>query len=591
MEITATVKEMAMDARPPQDPFTLAGRRLGALPLINGIAGRMGLARLLDKHMPLPDVRMRLTPATVIQVVIANLVLCHRPLYALAEWAAPYDARLLGLAEGDAMFLTDDRVGRALDLLFDADRGALLTELLVGVVGEFSLDLSQLHNDSTSVKLQGEFAGLDGSARGAKPTAAAARGHSKDHRPDLPQLVYILTVSHDGAVPVTYRLADGNTNDDPTHIPTWDTLVTLTGTPDFLYVADCKLASTDAMTHIDSHGGRFVTVLPRSRKEDTFFRTWITTHAPGWTEAIRLPGRRLDDPDRIYTVAPAPAPSKEGFRIIWVHSSGKHSNDADARQEKITRGLAAIDELSTRLAGPRCRIRDRVTAEQALAAVLAGAGASRWINPAIEEITTETAKKSGPGRPRKDGTTPHVVVTSVRYQASGTVDDTKVTADAASDGCFPLITNDRDADGHLALTDAQVLHAYRQQPNLERRNHLLKSMQHVAPVWLRTPHRVEALFCCHFLALMIGALLERQARHAMAGTDLDAIAAYPEHRACTAPSAERIFEIFADLASHDLHDAGGTHVQTFDPQLTAIQQQLLDLIGIPQTAYTTAADR
>jgi hypothetical protein len=270
-----------------------------------------------------------------------------------------------------------------------------------------------------------------------------------------------------------------------------------------------------------------------------------------------------------------------------VHSTGKHSNDADARQEKITSGLAAIDELNTRLAGPRCRIRDRVTAEQALAAALTDAGASRWINPAIEEITSTTARKSGPGRPRKDGTTPHVVVTAVRYQASGTVDDTKVKADAASDGCFPPITNDRDADGHLALTDAQVLHAYRQQPNLERRNHLLKSMQHVAPVWLRTPHRVEALFCCHFIALMIGALLEREARHTMASTDLDAIAAYPEHRACTAPSADRIFEIFADLASHDLHDAGGAHVQTFDPQLTPIQQQLLDLIGLPQTAYTT----
>src|ERR1035441_2150071 len=228
-----------------------------------------------------------------------------------------------------------------------------------------------------------------------RPPPAPPPAHTPDPRPARPQPVYILTVSHDGAVPVTCRLADGNTNDDPTHIPTWDTLGTLTGTPDFLYVADCKLASTDAMTHIDSHGGRFVTVLPRSRKEDTFFRTWITTHAPGWTEAIRLPGRRLDDPDRIYTVAPAPAPSKEGFRIIWVHSSGKHSNDADARQEKITRGLAAIDELSTRLAGPRCRSRDRVTAEQALAAVLAGAGTSRLISGTIVEITTETAKKSG----------------------------------------------------------------------------------------------------------------------------------------------------------------------------------------------------
>jgi hypothetical protein len=40
-------------------------------------------------------------------------------------------------------------------------------------------------------------------------------------------LVWILTVSADGAVPIAYRMADGNTTDDPTHIPTWEGLVAL----------------------------------------------------------------------------------------------------------------------------------------------------------------------------------------------------------------------------------------------------------------------------------------------------------------------------------------------------------------------------
>jgi len=40
-------------------------------------------------------------------------------------------------------------------------------------------------------------------------------GHSRDHRPHLKQLVWILTVAADGSVPIAYRLADGNTNDDP----------------------------------------------------------------------------------------------------------------------------------------------------------------------------------------------------------------------------------------------------------------------------------------------------------------------------------------------------------------------------------------
>jgi len=91
---------------------------------------------------------------------------------------------------------------------------------------------------------------------------AAARGHSKDHRPDLLQLVWILTVAADGAVPIAHRLESGNTEDSTTHIATWDSLCALLGRNDFLYVADCKLATRENMEHIDKGGGRFVSVLP-----------------------------------------------------------------------------------------------------------------------------------------------------------------------------------------------------------------------------------------------------------------------------------------------------------------------------------------
>src|SRR5438477_11214204 len=110
-----------------------------------------------------------------------------------------------------------------------------------------------------------------GAPRRGKPTAEVTFGHSKDHRPDLKQLVWILTVSADGAVPMAYRLADGDTSDDPTHIPTWDGLVKVLGRRDFLYIADSKLCSGTAMRHIDGEGGRFVTVLPRTRGEDKWF--------------------------------------------------------------------------------------------------------------------------------------------------------------------------------------------------------------------------------------------------------------------------------------------------------------------------------
>jgi hypothetical protein len=151
-------------------------------------------------------------------------VVRHRPVYALGEWVAPHDPAMLGLAAGDSSALNDDRAGRSLDRLFDTDRASLITETVLSVIRDFRVEVSRLHNDSTTVTLTGEYAQADGRIRGGRATPAIVQGHNKDHRPDLKQLPWILTVSADGAVPVAYRVVDGNTPDDLTHIPTWDEL-------------------------------------------------------------------------------------------------------------------------------------------------------------------------------------------------------------------------------------------------------------------------------------------------------------------------------------------------------------------------------
>ena len=91
-------------------------------------------------------------------------------------------------------------------------------------------------------------------------------GDTARRRPDLKQLLYILTVTSDGNVPVFFSTASGNAVDDRTHIGTWDLLYELIGHADFPYVADCKLASSENLSHIATRGGRFVTVLPRSKR-------------------------------------------------------------------------------------------------------------------------------------------------------------------------------------------------------------------------------------------------------------------------------------------------------------------------------------
>jgi len=214
---------------PDPDDLGLRSQVLGGLPIVNAVTDRLGLPALLAGALADGDARVKVSAAVAIRLVTANLVLGREPLYGLGEWAARYDPTLLGLSTEEVSVLNDDRVGRALEALFDADRASLLTTVVLRAVSEFTIDTDQLHNDSTSISVHGLYRDAVGTARGGQPTPVITFGHSKDHRPDLKQLVWILTVSADGAVPLAYRLTDGNTVDDPTHVPTWEGLVGLLG--------------------------------------------------------------------------------------------------------------------------------------------------------------------------------------------------------------------------------------------------------------------------------------------------------------------------------------------------------------------------
>lgn len=555
----------------------LKSRQLAGLPIVNVFYDRLGIDRLLETHVP-DDARLRVSPAAALGVVIRNLVVRHAPVYALGEWAGRYDPAAVGLTADDIALLNDDRVGRMLARLFDADRASLLTRLVLDAIDSFDIDLSRLHNDSTSLKLSGAYEQAHGQERGGKPTPAVKHGFSKDHRPDLKQLVWILTVTADGAVPIAFRVADGNTADVTTHIDTWNTLVELTARTDFLYVADSKLASFDNMAHIHTRGGRFLSVLPASRKEDGVFRDWVVTNRPDWHEIARRPTRDVEHPEDVVAVYEDHLPSADGHRIIWIHSTGKARRDANRRHQAIAKAIAAIDALNMRLSSPRCRIKTAVTAEAEAREAIAEVNATRWVSIHVETDTVETFRQAKRGRPGPNTAYKKVARTTLRIRFE--VDETQVAHDAASDGMWPLITNDR----HMPA--AELFDAYRWQPNLEKRHAQLKGTQLVAPMWLRDPARIEGLLTCHFIAMLISSLIERTIRQAMTAAGLDQLSLYPEDRGCTAPTTARILEIFTNVARHELTTPDGQVLRTFQPELTDLQHQVLDLLGIPTSIYS-----
>ena len=559
-------------------PLRLLTQRLGPLPLINHFIHRLSLAPILERCVPVGARPLTISHATILGLLLRSLLIEREPVYRVQQAAADFAPELLGLDTEQFASLRDDRIGRALDRFFEADRAAVITEVVLGLGKHFGVRFDQLHNDSTSVSFCGQYRAASGRKLRGNSAPAIVYGFSKDHRPDLKQLLFILTVEGASGVPVAFRCADGNTEDSTTHLQTWNTLRAVAGRADFLYVADSKLCVFDTLITIDRAGGRFLTVLPRSRREDTGFREWLQTNTPPW-ELVwdRDNPRHRDAPrDRWYVYKPE-LPSKEGWPVIWVWSTLLTLHHAASRDRRLAAALEALRELKQRLAAPRGR---RPKAEEVALRVnqiLEQYHVTRYVKVTRMQREHSVFKQQRRGRPSKD--TAYRKLTKYRVDIEWCIDQAIVAYDQRSDGTYPLLTNDR------SLSPAQVLAAHKAQPKIEKRFEQLKTVHEIAPVYLHNEGRIEALFTLYFFALVVQALIERELRQSMAARNIEELPLYPEQRLTRRPTTEQVMRLFASVQCHTLHDASGHTVQRFPAQLNPLQCQVLDLLGVDRRAY------
>jgi transposase len=555
---------------------TLCSYAVGALPILNDIQQRMRLEEFLRDCLPPEDRRTKLSPAKALLVLLRNLLVSREPIYGVGEWAARHAPDLLGLATVDIDRLNDDCVGRALDRLFLADVPSLVLSVAAHAVKEFGVSLDELHNDSTTISFCGDYTGAAMEQRFlGRPTLAITFGHNKDHRPDLKQLLFILTVTADGGVPLHFRAESGNVVDDQTHRDTWDLLCQLTGRRDFLYVADCKLATSENMAYLHQRQGRFVTVLPRTRGEDGAFRILVAKGQIAW----RPLWEKTDDDGQVidrYSTSHHPATTVEGYRLVWYHSLRKAESDAVARSGQIEKALKQLAALRVKLRSPRTRYRQEGKVAAAVAEILVSCGADAWITTEVEPQTQETFHQDHRGRPGKD--THYVKKVATRFDLVYRIDDAQVAADATGDGIFPLVSNAAE------LSELELLHAYKRQPAIEKRFSQLKTDFEVAPIYLKVVHRIQALLCVYFFALLAEALLERQLRQAMQRDEIEALPMYPEGRACRWPTTRRVIDLFESVQRHMLVHSKRP-AEALVTELTRLQRKLLKLLGLSAKDY------
>ncbi len=549
---------------------------LGPAPLVRRFLERLDLPGLLGHHLPrLRGRQPDLPTATVLCVLLSNLLLARKPLYGISAWAASFVPEHLGLAPGQAALLNDDRCGASLDHLHRADRASLFTAILLRVIRLFDLGLSQLHQDTTTVTVSGEYHDQPSVELSDRP-ARICRGYNKDHRPDLKQLLYNRTVTSDGAVPIHCKIHDGNTTDDSVHQQTWLDLCKLVGSSDFLYVGDSKLCTRKNMGLIADKKGRFLTVMPRTRAEDGRFRVWVQNNPVNWSEVHRRQNPRgKDKPDVVYHGFEDEVGSEEGYRILWYLSSQKQQHDKEARHKKLSKARRLL--LRLRPPGRGTAFTSERAARQAAQRVLNKTGVQSWLRMHIEAVVRTEHVQASPGRPGPNTLYKQVQTTTYKI---GVAEDAEALRQAERcDGLFPLMTNDKN----LSLADA--LAKYKYQPYAEKRHEQLKSVFGVRPVWLKNPKRVESLLWLYHLVEVVQALLEREVRRQMEGDQISSLALYPEKRHSAAPTAQLVLGAFGGLRRYQMLDGQDQAVHTFYDPLPEPAQQILDWLRMDRSAY------
>ena len=543
---------------------------VGPLPIIRHFLDRMAFSQIVTSCLGTPR-KLVLDYAQTLSLLIANILLSPSPLYRIAEWVAPFSTAALGLAPSEKDSINDDRVARSLDALVSLRARSLFFRLALHVIKQFEIDTRRIHHDTTTVTFHGQY-----SSSFAEPRIT--QGHNKDHRPDLKQLVFGISVAADGAVPLSHEIYNGNRTDDTVHRSNVDSLRLLLQRDDFIYVADSKLATQKNLQHIARYGGKFVSVLPRTWGEDKLFRQQLRQGLRvRWRRFLVLENKRSQSapPDVYSTTNASPQETSEGYRLLWCRSSQKANIEALTRESLLEKAERHLFDLASRI--NRASLCSRSSILREAKKILRKLQCLGWFELTVHahvQIETVWLRR---GRPRKSD--PIRQVRTKIFQLNYKRNKQALRTELKTDGVFPLVTNLEAR----RVSKPDLLLIYKYQPYVEKRHSLLKTELEVAPVYLKKPRRAAGLVHAAFLAMTVDALIERTLRQGMARERIESLPILPEGRFSKTPTTARLLEMFSGTCWYECEH--GDETLTFPIELTLLQKELLRLMEIDPLIY------
>lgn len=516
------------------------------LGLVSGLCKEIGLVEFFDSALPKETDNTNISSGQLVLAMILNgLGFAGRTLHMFHQYfeSKPLD-RLI--AQGiKSEHINDDVLGRCLDDLYNNDVSSLYQNLAEKVVGHLGLTCESTHLDSTSFHVDGEYADSGDDIQAIKLT----KGYSRDHRPDLNQVILNLITENQAGIPVYMQACSGNTNDTEgfkkivkSHVKS------LKDAYKHRYlVADSALYCEETIKSLDEQSQLFITRVPQKIKQakalvadanNTAFSQLKDGYSGAWF-------------DSNYGDVPQ--------KWLLIKSEQAFKREMHTLRKRIDKDFLLAQKSFHKLcrqpfgckADARCALQEWLKKQT-------------FIKVSDETFLSST-KYSTSGRPKKgdEGNT----VFNIDGVLCSCVNSKK--AEEEKKGLFIIATN--DCSDRLDMQ--AMLDNYKAQQNVEKGFRFLKSPDFLtSSMYLKSPKRIEALLMIMTCCLMIYAALEHLIRKKLKEKALY----FPsmKNKPCQKPTARWVFQCFIGIDELTI-DEKNKHILN----MTEKHQVILNCLG------------
>ncbi len=529
-------------------------KRLDHLGIVAGICHEIDLVEMIDGMLATPSGRKVSCGTATLAMVLNGLGFTGRALYLMPEYLENKPVDLLIREDLVASDFNDDTLGRALDELFQAGITELFARVAQKAVDTYKIDVDFAHTDTSSFSLSGQYESeVAQEAEEKRGAVKITHGYSKDHRPDLKQVVVTLITNQKGRIPLWLEALDGNSSDKnsfPESVNAYCKHLKEADKPCF--VLDSAAYTED---NIANWGNK---------------KQWIT-RVPETSTQAKVALRSIATDEMIslgngYSVHPTNS-EYGGIKQRWLIV---HSEQFEQRENKQLDKQVARTTIQVKKAVKKLNRQEFACEKDARQAVVKFEKKLKWHGITATYHPIEKYARSG--RPPK-GASPEIV--GWRVDATCEVDTEYINQERQWLGRFLLATNELDTE---EMPDEKILNTYKEQGvTVERGFRFLKDPLFFADsLFLKSPARIMAMIMVMGLCLLVYALAEWRIRQQLKEQDQT----IPDQKGqpTQTPTMRRIAQMFEGVDILIVRQ-GSKVIERQVLKLTPVRLQLIQLFG------------